>query len=100
MAKPINIVPLYVVVCGHHEPYIAERNVEDASWGGTVNDIASGQFETLTAVFEICTGRNVTDIMLREALDLRSHRGADYSHKMFELAELHLGTRTARAMVR
>ena len=100
MAKPINIVPLYVVVCGQHEPYVAERNIEDTTWTGTVEDIASGQFETLTAVFELATGRNVTDIMLREALNLRSHRGADYSHKMFKLAELHLGTRTARAMVR
>ena len=100
MAKPINIVPLYVVVCGQHEPYVVERDVLDCTWGATVEDIASGQFETLTVVLELATGRNVTDIMLREALDLRSHRGAEYSHAMFELAELHLGTRTARAMVR
>lgn len=93
-------LPHYIVICGSLEPYITERNVEDATWAATVRDVADGQFMRLTRVLELGTGRDVTDRIVREAADLRSHRGDEYSHAMFELVELHLGTRTARAMVR
>lgn len=99
MPTPTN-VPFYLVICGHIDPYIAERNVEDSTWAGTVKDIADGQFERLSRVLEIGTGRDVTERMVREAADLRAQSGADYSHKFFELVELHVGTRAARALVR
>lgn len=99
MAIPLT-VPFYIVVQGHHEPYVAERNVEDCTWASTVKDIADGQFDRLTRILEIATGRDTTEQMLREALELRAHRGDEYSHSMFVTAEMHLGTRTARALVR
>ena len=99
MCVPTNI-PFYVVVCGYHEPYVAERNAEDCTWAGTVKDIADGQFDRLTRVLEIGTGRDVCDRMVREAAELRTERGDEYSHKFFELVELHAGTRAARMLVR
>lgn len=92
---------LYLVICGlHDKPYIAERNVEDATWGGTVGDIADMQFENLLRVVEVGTGRDVTERMVREAAEKRLNADDDYSHKFFELVELHAGTRAARSLVR
>lgn len=92
---------LYVVICGlYDKPYIAERNVEDATWDGTVGDIADMQFENLLRVVETHTGRDVTERMVREAAEKRAHADADYSHKFFALFELHVGTRAARSLVR
>ncbi|MCK1367659.1 hypothetical protein [Bradyrhizobium sp. 62] len=94
--------PFYIVVCGlsKDDPYTPERNIGDTTWAGTVKDIADMQFENLLQVIELGTGRDVTDRMVREAAELRIHDGADYSHKFFELVELHIGTRTARSLVR
>jgi hypothetical protein len=95
-------IPHYLVVCGLSKDgaYTPERNVEDTTWAGTVADIASLQFENLCNVIEVATGRDVTDRMMREAAEHRIHSGADYSHKFFQLVELHLGTRAARSLVR
>lgn len=94
--------PLYIVVCGQSadEPYTPERNVGDTTWAGTVEDIAHLQFSNLRQVFELGTGRDVTDRMVREAAEKRFHEGADYNHTFFKLIELHLGTRAARSLVR
>lgn len=99
MPVPTN-VPFYVVICGSMEPIIAERDIADCDWAGTVKDIAEGQFENLNMVLEIGTGRNVAERMVREAAELRAHNGADYCHKFFKLVELHVGTRAAHSMVR
>jgi hypothetical protein len=94
--------PFYIVVCGHSadQPYTPERNIGDTAWAGTVKDIAEVQFENLLQVIELGTGRDVTDRMMREAAERRLHDGADYSHAFFKLVEMHLGTRSARSLVR
>lgn len=92
---------LYLVISGHHdEPYTPERNACDMTWAGTVRDIADVQFEHLRQVLEIGTGQDVTVQILREALHLRAVERADYSHAMFKLTELHIGTLAARSLVR
>jgi len=93
-------VPFYLVIEGSFDPYVAERDVEACTWAGTVKDIADCQFENLTSVIEVGTGRNVADRMVREAAELRNIEGREYSHVMFKLVELHIGTRVAHAMVR
>jgi hypothetical protein len=92
--------PLYLVLCGQLEPYCVERNVPDMTWAGTVRDIADMQFNNLSKVIEISTGRDVTAIMVREAANLRVDRNDDNCHEFGVLVELTLGTRAARPFLR
>lgn len=80
------------------QTHCIERAKADMTWDGTVKDLADMQFEHLSEIIELSTGRDVTALMVREAMDLRDNRGADYSHKFFELVELTLGTRVAHRM--
>lgn len=82
------------------QTHCIERAKSDMTWDGTVADIAALQLEGLSEVIELATGRDVTALMVKEAMTLRANRGADYSHKFFELVELTLGTRVAHRMQR
>lgn len=82
------------------QTHCIERAKSDMTWDSTVKDLADMQFESLSEIIELATGRDVTALMVREAMTLRANRGADYSHKFFELVELTLGTRVAHRMQR
>ena len=82
------------------QTHCIERVKADMTWDGTVKDLADMQFENLSEIIELATGRDVTDRMVRAAMQLRDDRGADYSHAFFELVELTLGTRVAHSMSR
>lgn len=97
MTQPL---PIYLVFAGQFEPYSVERNLPDMTWDGTVRDIAGLQFNNLRQVIEVSTGRDVTERMVREAADMRAHRGDDNSYEFGKLVELTLGTRAARPFLR
>lgn len=80
------------------QTHCIERAKSDMTWDGTVKDLADMQFENVSEIVELSTGRDVLPIMVREAMTLRADRGADHSQKFFELVELTLGTRVAHRL--
>lgn len=95
--KPTSI---YLVIEGQIEPYCVERALPDMSWDATVKDLAEMQFENLSQIIEVGTGRDVTQIMMREAMDYRDSHRIEATHKFGVLVELVLGTRAARPFLR
>lgn len=82
------------------QTHCIERAKSNMTWDGTVLDIANLQFEGLSEVIELATGRDVTAIMVREAATLRVNRNDDNDHGFGVLVELTLGTRAARPFLR
>lgn len=87
---------IYFVIQGAHDPYTAERDLVDCTWDGTVRDIADMQFKNLRQVLEVGTGRDITTLMVKEAIELRAKEGREPTQAFAKLVELTLGTRAAR----
>lgn len=88
---------LYLVFCGNHIPeYTPEREVRHMNWTWTVSDIAGLQFESLSRVVEIGTGRDVTAEMVAEVSDQWAGQGDPLNDKQRKFLELHTSVRFAR----
>jgi hypothetical protein len=59
--------PMYIVICGTHEPYVAERKLEDMGREQTIKSIAAGEWRNISSVIEIGTDRDVTSEFLAAA---------------------------------
>jgi len=67
---------LYLVICGHREPYVAERNLKDMGREETIRDLARGEWGnlmtgdrvSLSSIIEIGSDRDVTDEFKAAAL--------------------------------
>ena len=66
---------LYVVICGGHEPYVAERNLADMTREETINDLAAGEWGDIlgerfrvSSIIELGTDRDVTKEFIAAAL--------------------------------
>lgn len=68
--------PIYLVICGKHEPYVAERDLKDMGREETIKDLARGEWGhlitghrfTVSSIIEVGTDRDVTDEFFSAAL--------------------------------
>ncbi|QPF86994.1 hypothetical protein IC762_12140 [Bradyrhizobium genosp. L] len=66
---------IYLVICGHNEPYVAERDLKDMSREGTIRDLArgewgnirSGERVSLSSIIEVGSDKDVTDEFIAAA---------------------------------
>lgn len=83
---------MYITFCGQKiEEYAPERMTSDMGWFSTVKDIAEGQFENLSRVIEVSSGRDVSQMMVRAAANIWANKGEPLSRWQRQLLELHLG---------
>jgi hypothetical protein len=69
---------LYLVICGHRQPYVAERYLQDMTREETIRDLARGEWGniltgdrvSLSSIIEIGSDRDVTDEFKAAALML------------------------------
>jgi hypothetical protein len=100
-SKHIPAGPFYVAVCGDHTgTYIAERDVKDCTFAGTIADIVSCQIEDLVQVLEIGTGRDVTEQMARAVMTIWAHDGEPLTENQYTFVELHVGMAAAMSFRR
>jgi hypothetical protein len=67
---------LYLVICGAHEPYVAERDLKDMGREETIRDLARGEWGNVltgeryrvSSIIEIGSDRDVTDEFKTAAL--------------------------------
>lgn len=66
--------PIYIVICGHNEPYVAERDLKDMSREATIRDLARGEWGSLygerfqlSSIIEVGTDKDVTDEFIAAA---------------------------------
>lgn len=92
-------IPYYVVVCGdtEDEAYTPERMVSDCTYSRTIADIAEMQFDNLLRVIEIGTGRDMTEQMVRAAMNMWAQSGEPISRCKRQLIELHIGVQAANS---
>jgi hypothetical protein len=69
--------PIYVIICGGREPYIAERDIEHSTRERTVADLAAGEWGAIdgnrfmvSSIIELETGADRTD----EFIELAKHQ--------------------------
>lgn len=64
--------PIYIVICGHSEPYVAERDLKNMDRDGTIRDLAHGEWTyngrcAVSSVIEVGTDKDVTDEFMAAA---------------------------------
>lgn len=70
--------PIYIVICGAREPYVAERNLKDMGREETIRDLARGEWGnlltgerfTVSSIIEVGADKDVTDEFKTAALML------------------------------
>lgn len=70
--------PIYLVICGTRDPYVAERDLKDMGREETIRDLARGEWGNiltgercrLSSIIEVGTDRDVTDEFKTAALML------------------------------
>ena len=87
--------PIIIVECEHNGcRFIAERDMDRANWKNTVQDIASGDLESVCAVYEIGRDLPVTEDIARDVLALarKDANGEQLQYGVREFCHEQLGT--------
>jgi hypothetical protein len=73
--------PIYVIICGGREPYIAERDIEHSTRERTIADLAAGEWGAIggnrfmvSSIIELETGSDKT----AEFIELAKHQMDSY----------------------
>ena len=64
--------PIYIVICGHSEPYVAERNLADMGREETILQLSRGEWTyngrcSVSSIIEVGTDKDVTDEFMTAA---------------------------------
>ncbi len=69
---------LFLIICGRHEPYVAERNIKDMGREETIRELAAGEWGAIdgsrfmvSSIIEFPTDRDVTDEFIDAARMLK-----------------------------
>jgi hypothetical protein len=97
----MNTGPFYILICGDHRgTYVCERDVALCTWSSTVEAIVGGEHTNFLQVIEVGTGRDVTEQMVRAAMNEWACGGESLTEYQYHTVEMHIGVNAARSFRR